>query len=129
MAITQVISAIPDAGHRGVDARDTFVTKQEAFQDALTDTFVTEINAFRTQANTLETNVNTKEATVVAKEALMNPHYSAIDSINSNMSDVNTVADNIVDIQNAEENATLAINAKMMLLVQKTMLLAQEMKQ
>ena len=62
MAITQTITTIPKAGHRGVDARETFVTKQEAFQDALVDTFVTEINTFRTQANTLETNVNAKEA-------------------------------------------------------------------
>ena len=65
MAITQIITAIPKAGKRGIDTRDAFVTKQEAFQDALTDTFVTEINAFRTQANTLETNVNNKEASAI----------------------------------------------------------------
>jgi len=65
MAITQIITTIPEAGHRGVDARDAFVTKQEAFQDALTDNFVTEINTFKTQANDLETNVNAKEASAV----------------------------------------------------------------
>ena len=57
MAITQNITSILKAGKRGVDIRDAFVLKQEAFQDALTDTFVTEINNFRTQANSLETNV------------------------------------------------------------------------
>jgi len=118
MAITQTITTIPDSGHRGIDARDTFVEKQEAFQDALTDTFVTEINTFKTQANDLETNVNAKEATVVAKEALMNPHYVAIDAVGGNISSVNTVvlsipdinivAANIVDVQNAEENADIA---------------------
>lgn len=65
MAITQNITSIPKAGKRGVDTRDSFVLKQEAFQDALTDTFVTEINNFRTQANGLETNVNNKEASAI----------------------------------------------------------------
>lgn len=70
MAITQVISTIPEAGHRGVDARDAFVTKQEAFQDTLTATTVTELNTFKTQANTLETNVNEKEASAVYAKTL-----------------------------------------------------------
>ena len=82
MAITQVISTIPQAGHRGVDARDTFVTKQEEFQDALTDTFVTEINAFRTQANTLETNVNTKEASAsIARDEAVAARNEAVGAV------------------------------------------------
>lgn len=66
MAITQKITTIPTAGHRGVDSRNDFVTKQEAFQDALTDTFVTEINTFRTQANTLENEVNDLEVSATS---------------------------------------------------------------
>ena len=109
MAITQVISTIPEAGHRGVDARDAFVTKQEAFQDALTDTFVGQINTFTTQANTLETNVNTKEATVVAKEALVSPHYTAIDGVYANTTNINTVAgisSNITTVAGISSNVT-----------------------
>ena len=56
--INQVISTIPDAGHRGVDARTLFVEKQEAFQDAITDAFVPQLNTFRTQANLLASEVN-----------------------------------------------------------------------
>ena len=79
MAITQVISTIHEAGHRGVDSRDDFVTKQEAFQDALVDTFVTEINAFRTQANALETNVNAKEASaVIARDEAVQARNEAV---------------------------------------------------
>ena len=50
--ITQSITTIPTAGHRGVESRDDFVTKQEAFQDALTATTVTELNTLKTQLNT-----------------------------------------------------------------------------
>ena len=69
MAISQTITAIPAAGHRGVDARTTFVTKQEAFQDALQGVTVAELNTFATQANALETNVNAKEVSAVLAEA------------------------------------------------------------
>lgn len=57
--IDQVIDIIPDAGHRGVDARTLFVTKQEAFQDAITDAFVPQLNTFKTEANLLASEVNT----------------------------------------------------------------------
>lgn len=56
--ISQTITAIPEAGHRGVDARDTFVTKQEAFQDALQGTTVSQLNNFATQANAVRNEVN-----------------------------------------------------------------------
>jgi len=69
MAISQTITALPVAGHRGVDARTTFVTKQEAFQDALQGVTVAELNTFATQANELESNVNAKEASAVLAEA------------------------------------------------------------
>ncbi len=55
--ITQTIGAIPEAGHRGVDVRDAFVTKQEAFQDKLTVDTVPELNQFATEANALATAV------------------------------------------------------------------------
>jgi hypothetical protein len=60
--ITQTIIALPQAGHRGVDTRDVFVTKQEAFQDALQGTTVTQLNTFATQANALRTEVNQSKA-------------------------------------------------------------------
>ena len=61
MAISQTITALPEAGHRGVDVRTTFVTKQEAFQDALKDVFVTEVNTFKDQINTTQTEINLSE--------------------------------------------------------------------
>ena len=74
MGITQNIGIIPEAGHRGIDAREAFVTKQEAFQDHLTDTFVTEINTLKTQINnevdTLNGNLATATNTAVANATL-----------------------------------------------------------
>ena len=52
------ISAVSEAGHRGIDIRDDFVTKQEAFQDDVTGTFVPEINATITNMNVLVDDVN-----------------------------------------------------------------------
>jgi len=70
MAITQVISTIPQAGHRGDDTREAFVAKQEDFQDALTNTFVGQINTFTSQANTLQNEVNSKANAVESNLAL-----------------------------------------------------------
>ena len=56
--IDQIISTIPDAGRRGVDARTLFVSKQEAFQDTLIGIFVPQINTFRIEANLLASEVN-----------------------------------------------------------------------
>ena len=69
MAISQTITALPVTGHRGVDARTVFVTKVEAFSDALQGVTVAELNTFATQANALETNVNAKEVSAVLAEA------------------------------------------------------------
>ena len=107
MAITQNITAIPKAGKRGIDTRDAFVTKQEAFQDALTDTFVTEINNFRTQANDLETNVNNKEASAIQSATIAT----------TKASEASSSASSALDSKNAskisETNAkTSEINAK-----------------
>ena len=57
--ITQTITEIPMAGKRGVDVQTEFVNKQEAFQDALTEVFVEEINTLRTQLNTFVEQLNT----------------------------------------------------------------------
>ena len=67
MGITQNIGIIPEAGHRGIDAREAFVTKQEAFQDHLTDTFVTEINTLGTQINNEMGTLNVAVATATTK--------------------------------------------------------------
>ncbi|MEA2091222.1 MAG: hypothetical protein U9O83_02520 [Campylobacterota bacterium] len=58
MAIVTIIGEIPQAGHRGVDVRDTFVTKQEAFQDKLTDSTVDEMNAVGSEMNATASQVN-----------------------------------------------------------------------
>jgi hypothetical protein len=57
--ITQTITAIPMAGKRGIDVQTIFVSKQEAFQDALTEVFVGQINTLRTQLNTFVEQLNT----------------------------------------------------------------------
>ena len=57
-SITQVISSIPEAGHRGVDSRTAFVNKQEAFQDALTDVFVGQINSLGNEINLVRNEMN-----------------------------------------------------------------------
>lgn len=59
--ITTTISPIPDAGHRGIDARTEFVNKQEAFQDALTDVFVSQINSFGIEVNQAQVRINQSE--------------------------------------------------------------------
>ena len=102
--IVQTITAIPTAGHRGVDSRDVFVTKQEAFQDALTATTVTELNTLKTQINTATGQINTAVDTVVAKEALVSPHYTAIDAVNANATNINAVASNEININNVSTN-------------------------
>ena len=56
--ITQTISTLPMAGHRGVDVQTIFVNKQEAFQDALTEVFVGQINTLRSQLNTFVSELN-----------------------------------------------------------------------
>lgn len=61
MATTTIptVSTVPQAGKRGVDVRETFVAKQEAFQDALTDTFIDEFNTSIGSMNTLGGEVET----------------------------------------------------------------------
>lgn len=56
--ITETISTIPTAGHRGVDVQTVFVNKQEAFQDTLTGIFVGEINNLKDQLNIMSSEIN-----------------------------------------------------------------------
>ena len=62
--ISQVISTIPAAGKRGIDTRDAFVTKQEAFQDHLQLTTVSELNTYKDQANAVAGEINTNLTTI-----------------------------------------------------------------
>jgi len=98
MAITQTISTIPQAGHRGNDTRDVFVAKQEDFQDALTDTFVSQINTFSSQANTLQSEVNSKANKVESNLAL-----SASNANNAANSAANALEYAEIASQKAEE--------------------------
>ena len=90
--ITQVISTIPAAGHRGVDTRDNFVTKQEAFQDHLTITTVGELNTYKTQVNLVAADINGKVDT--------------LSPLVTNLDDIINVADNTYNILQAATTAT-----------------------
>jgi hypothetical protein len=61
-----------------------------------------------TNAATSETNAAASETTVVAKEALVSPHYTAIDTVSTNIAAVNTTATNIVDINYFGNNYKIA---------------------
>ena len=62
--ITQTISTIPEAGHRGVDVQTQFVIKQEDFQDHLQGTTVTELNTFKNQLNLRIGEINSTATTM-----------------------------------------------------------------
>ena len=67
--ITQQISALPLPPLRGVDVQTIFVNKQEAFQDALAETFISQINGLRVQLNTSIGEMNTTVTQVNANAA------------------------------------------------------------
>ena len=75
-SITQIISAIPNPPHRGVDVQTIFVNKQEDFQDHLTDITVTELNTLKDQFNSRISEINSTattkagEASISASDAL-----------------------------------------------------------
>ena len=116
------LSTIPPFGKRGVQIRDDFVVSQEAAQDHLSGTFETEMEAIKTATNTVTGEIEilaasasasaviaTDKATIAAdKEALVSPHYAAIDTVDTNISDINIVATNIAEILQADDNATVA---------------------
>lgn len=62
--ITQTISELPSAGHRGVDVQTQFVIKQEDFQDHLQGTTVTELNTLKDQLNTRIGEINSTTTTM-----------------------------------------------------------------
>jgi len=120
--ISQEISVISEAGHRGVDGQTVFVTKQEAFQDDLTETFVPEINTLRSQFNTTTSQMANLVDEVNAVNAELESHYVQIDNVSDNMStllsvdanktDINTNAQNIDSIKTAKANADSAYISK-----------------
>lgn len=62
--ITQTISTIPEAAHRGVDVQTQFVIKQEDFQDHLQGTTVTELNTLKDQLNSRIGEINSTTTTM-----------------------------------------------------------------
>jgi len=62
--ITQTISAIPEAAHRGVDVQTVFVIKQEDFQDHLQGITVTELNTLKDQLNSRIGEINSTTTTM-----------------------------------------------------------------
>ena len=67
--VNQIISVIPQPGKRGIDARTTFVTKQEAFQDHLYDNTVDELNTFAGEVNNTAEDVNTTlNSSIIARD-------------------------------------------------------------
>ncbi len=70
--ITQILDAVPEAGHRGIDANDIFVTKQETYQDFQRTNLQPQLENFRTQANELSTSVNALSQNVDTKTLEVN---------------------------------------------------------
>ena len=62
--ITQTISTIPEAAHRGVDVQTQFVIKQEDFQDHLQGTTVDELNTLKDQLNSRIGEINSTTTTM-----------------------------------------------------------------
>ena len=62
--ITQTISTIPEAAHRGVDIQTIFVNKQEDFQDHLQGTTVDELNTLKDQLNSRIGEINSTATTM-----------------------------------------------------------------
>jgi len=84
-----------------------------------TNAVVTSWNSAIDQTNTAhgEINVTAQEVsdnkdTVVEKVDSIEPHYDSIDLNAENIDSINLNADNMTDIQNAEENAQIAVDAK-----------------
>ena len=62
--ITQTISTIPEAAHRGIDVQTQFVIKQEDFQDHLQGTTVNELNTLKDQLNSRIGEINSTTTTM-----------------------------------------------------------------
>ena len=57
--LSNTLSSVPEAGHRGIDTRTNFVTKQETYQDHQRDILQPEYNASITELNTMKDELNT----------------------------------------------------------------------
>ena len=104
MAITQTITTIPEAGHRGTDIRDDFVTKQEAFQDQLSNNstgFVVEMNTLAEQIETARGEINTSETNAATSET-----NAAASETNAGTSETNA-ATSETNAATSETNAQL----------------------
>jgi uncharacterized protein YoxC len=120
MPMTQDIGTLPDLpiAPSLEQPGKPFEDKAFPFMDALIALFnalrlrLGELNIFKEQANALKNEVNTLRNTVVEKEALVNPHYTAIDTVSTNIIGVNSVYTNIVpnlaEILQADTNANTA---------------------
>ena len=86
--ITQTITEIPMAGKRGVDVQTIFVNKQEAFQDALTEVFVGQINTLRTQLNTFAEQLNTTVAQINTDATTVTTAAERATAINNELKNV-----------------------------------------
>ena len=109
--ITKTLSAIPLLRHRDTVVtladQDDFVVKYEATNDHLSNTTVTELNTINSEINIIIDEINalsTNAITAIAKEALINPHYTAIDTIFANIADINAIYTNITDVGTVSDN-------------------------
>ena len=57
--LSNTLSSVPEAGHRGIDTRTDFVTKQETYQDHQRDILQPEYNASITELNSMKDELNT----------------------------------------------------------------------
>jgi len=108
--ITQTISSIPEAGHRGVDVQTTFVNKQEAFQDALTDNFVTEINTLKSQFNTRAGEINSTATAINNNATTATTKASEASDSATSASDSATTA--TTKASEASDSASSALTSK-----------------
>lgn len=72
MSVDTIIGDVSEAGKRGIDTRDVFVAKQEAYQDDIANNFVSQVNAVGEEINTTASEINVKSANVDAKNANVN---------------------------------------------------------
>jgi len=107
--ITQEIGVIPEPGHRGIDTRDDFVGKQEAYQDHQRDTLVGELNTYKDQTNTVasEVNINAIAASNSALAASSSASASSGSAAEALASKTSIDASEIVVVD--AKNTTLAV--------------------
>ena len=103
--ITQTISTIPEAGRRGIDVQTIFVNKQEAFQDALTEVFVGQINTLRNQLNTFVEQLNTTTTQINTDAGIATNAAERATAINNELKNV-SVGSTITGIPSTPASVT-----------------------